>query len=405
MILKGNQRGGAKDLAVHLMKPENEHVDVHEIRGFSAETVSGALNEAYAMSRATKCRQFMYSLSANPPPDKQVGTDYFIDVIDRAEKELGLEGQPRAIVFHEKQGRRHAHCVWSRIIPDEMKAVHLPFPKKKLVNLTRDIFIERGWDMPRGLVDRSKRDPLQFNLAEYQQAKRLGKNPRDVKADFQNAWAISDSLSAFKNAMREKGYWLAKGDRRGFVALDHTMTPHAVSKWLGLKARAVREKLGKPDGLPSIEQTSKAIAQDMDRSLTRIQSDVKTKANLSLDKFEEKRLALVKQQQTQRALLKSKQNKRQSEEAIFRQSRFRRGMGGLWDKARGEHKRIQKQNMSEAYDRLVRDRHEMDAMIFEQIKQRQRIDIYKTRLQERAHKVERSLERDKAQYHIWRRDL
>jgi hypothetical protein len=26
-----------------------------------------------------------------------------------------LNGQPRVIVFHEKNGRRHAHCVWSRI--------------------------------------------------------------------------------------------------------------------------------------------------------------------------------------------------------------------------------------------------------------------------------------------------
>lgn len=29
MILNGNQRGGAKDLALHLMKEENEHVEVH----------------------------------------------------------------------------------------------------------------------------------------------------------------------------------------------------------------------------------------------------------------------------------------------------------------------------------------------------------------------------------------
>ncbi len=67
MILKGNQRGGAKDLALHLMKDENEHVELHDLRGFASDNLMAALNEAYAMSRATRCRQFLYSLSLNPP--------------------------------------------------------------------------------------------------------------------------------------------------------------------------------------------------------------------------------------------------------------------------------------------------------------------------------------------------
>ena len=38
MILKASQRGGSKQLALHLLKTEeNEHVHVHELRGFMAE--------------------------------------------------------------------------------------------------------------------------------------------------------------------------------------------------------------------------------------------------------------------------------------------------------------------------------------------------------------------------------
>jgi hypothetical protein len=40
VILKGNRRGGAKDLAVHLMKPENDHVELHELRGFVSRNLS-----------------------------------------------------------------------------------------------------------------------------------------------------------------------------------------------------------------------------------------------------------------------------------------------------------------------------------------------------------------------------
>lgn len=36
MILVGNQRGGARDLARHLLKDDNERVTVHDVRGFAS---------------------------------------------------------------------------------------------------------------------------------------------------------------------------------------------------------------------------------------------------------------------------------------------------------------------------------------------------------------------------------
>ena len=72
MILVGNQRGGANNLAHHLLSPENEHVRVHEISDFVADDLHGAFNEAHAISRGTRCQQFLYSLSLNPPEGKAV---------------------------------------------------------------------------------------------------------------------------------------------------------------------------------------------------------------------------------------------------------------------------------------------------------------------------------------------
>ncbi|MEQ9314408.1 MAG: hypothetical protein RLN72_01065, partial [Henriciella sp.] len=114
MILKGSQRGGGQALAVHLMRTdENEHVEVHELRGFAADDLPGAFKEAQAVSRATRCRQFLFSLSLNPPDTENVPVAVFEAAIDRVEEKVGLDGQPRVVVFHEKEGRRHAHCVWS----------------------------------------------------------------------------------------------------------------------------------------------------------------------------------------------------------------------------------------------------------------------------------------------------
>lgn len=63
------------------------------------------------------------------------------------------------VVFHEKHGRRHAHVVWSRINIEEMKAVQMSFDHERLKVLSRELFIEHGWKMPRGHVISEERDP------------------------------------------------------------------------------------------------------------------------------------------------------------------------------------------------------------------------------------------------------
>ncbi len=138
MILKASQRGCAAQLAAHLLKTdENEHVEIHELRGVMAEDLHGALHEMYAVSRGTKCTQFMFSVSLNPPEKEDVPVEYFEKALRDIEEKTGLHNQPRVVVFHEKESRRHCHAVWSRIDIDEMKAINLPYYKMKLQDISR----------------------------------------------------------------------------------------------------------------------------------------------------------------------------------------------------------------------------------------------------------------------------
>jgi F420-0:gamma-glutamyl ligase len=52
-------------------------------------------------------------------------------------------------------------------------------------------------------------------LAQWQQAKRIGKDPKQIKAVFQECWSASDTQGYFANALKEQGYVIARGDRRG----------------------------------------------------------------------------------------------------------------------------------------------------------------------------------------------
>ncbi|MEQ8399675.1 MAG: relaxase [Roseitalea porphyridii] len=143
MILKGSQRGGAADLAAHLLNDrENDHVTVVDLRGFVARDLHGAFAEAHAISKGTKCDQFLFSLSLSPPKRAEASERDLMAAVERAEATLGLTGQPRAVVLHEKNGRRHAHAVWSRIDAGSMTAINLPHFKNRLTGLARDLYLD-----------------------------------------------------------------------------------------------------------------------------------------------------------------------------------------------------------------------------------------------------------------------
>ncbi len=260
MILNGNQRGGAKDLALHLMKAENEVVEIHELRGFLSRDLMGALNEIYAISRGTKCKQFMYSLSLNPPKDETVSVAEFEKAIEQAEQRLGLQGQARAVVFHEKDGRRHAHVVWSRIDLGTMTARQMSYDHDRLTELSHELFRQHGWDIPKGLKKRGDRDPKNYTYAEHQQAKRVGRNAGQIKADIQSAWEASDTKIAFEHALEEKGYFLARGDRGRFVLVDVHGEVYPLRQQVELRVKEFRAKLGDEADLPSVSDILDRLA-------------------------------------------------------------------------------------------------------------------------------------------------
>lgn len=371
MILVASQRGGARDLGIHLLKPENEHVTVHEISGFVADDVPGALKEVQAIAKGTRCKQYLFSCSLNPPPGEKVSTEAFEGAITRLAERLGLENQPRAVVFHEKEGRRHCHAVFSRIDTDQMKAVQLPFFKRKLMELSRELYIENGWKMPPGMVTSQERDLRNFSLAEWQQAKRAKKDVREIKAALQDSWAISDSKAAFAAALDERGYKLARGDRRGFVAVDHKGEVYAIAKWVGLRTSAVKARLGDDSDLPSVADRNREFASQIADRLSALKQEECDGFASQRAAFETERLRLVARQKAERLSLTQMQNIRWQQEASARQARYTRGLRGVVDRLSGRHRRIAESNHTRTYLARLRDRKEADNLIFKHVEERQ----------------------------------
>lgn len=363
MILVGSQRGGAGNLARHLLNgKDNDHVTVQELRGFAACDLHGAFEEAHAVSLGTNCKQFLFSLSFNPPKDAAVDIDALIRAADSAEEKLGLSGQPRAVVIHEKNVRRHAHVVWSRIDAQDMKAVNLPHFKNRLNSLSKDLFLEHGWQLPDGYKENGWKNPLNFTLAEWQQAKRLDLDPREIKQVFHQAWERSDSQQSFKAALEESGFFLARGDRRGFVALDIHGEAYSVSRMAGVKTKDLNARLGSPDKLPGVNEAKADIHRRISSGLRNHLKTSRAQQQQALRPLAEQRQKLVTTHRHERKLLERGQEQRWNAETQARQQRLRTGLMGVVDFFTGRAAAMRRQNEQEAFKCFLRDRAQRETL-------------------------------------------
>ena len=381
MILKASQRRGTQELAKHLLNgDENDHITVHEIRGFVADDLSGALQEIEAISRGTQCTQFMFSLSLSPPEYADVPIEDFESAIADVEKKLGLVDQPRIIVFHEKNGRRHCHCVWSRLKWSEhtqrMIAIRMSHFKLKLMEVSRFLFLKYGWKLPKGMQRASDRSPWQLTRHEYRQAMRFSQDPQALKALLKSAWEQSDSKETFAHALQERGFLLARGDRRGFVALDITGGIYSLTRWLDIGTRDLKARLGKPEALPAIRQAEEFLSARMSENLTDYIADAKQRAKEIRKPLVREIRAMVAVQRKERQALIEKQQARWIEETRIRVARLPRGFRGIWHKATGAYKKVRARNEAETRTALDRDRQELHDLVRAHLLERQ--DLQKT---------------------------
>ncbi|CAH1652227.1 MULTISPECIES: relaxase/mobilization nuclease domain-containing protein [unclassified Chelatococcus] len=270
MIPKASQRGGGKDLATHLLNAfDNELVEVAEVSGAIAPDLHGAFAEWEAIATGlTKCRNYLYSLSVNPDLGQgQLSRAQYMDYVDRVEKALGLSGQPRAIVYHIKDGREHCHVVWSRIDYQTEKAVHLAFDREKLMMVTRQFAREHGLLLPEGYgLGRFDERRQKVSLYERAQERATGLSKEERQLLVTQAWRQSDSPKAFVRALEDLGYVLATGNRP-YVLVDIYGGINALPKLIDDRSvrtkdiRAFLEREFPPESLPTVDEAKALVAQ------------------------------------------------------------------------------------------------------------------------------------------------
>lgn len=272
MILKGNARADGDDLASHLMNAyDNDLTELADLRGTVAKDLHGAFAEFEALALGTRCQKSLYSLSINP--SVPMTKEQYRTAVEKIEEGLGLTGLPRAVVFHIKDGREHCHVVWSRIDAAKMRAAQLSHDRMKLRTLARDLGREFGHELPEGLAtdrggQRFEQGKLSVTFADMAQADRSGISPDSRRAAITAAFRGSDTGKAFIEGLKERGYVLARGDKRGFVVVDSAGHVHSLARQVtGAKTRDIRAKLAplQPEDLPPVAEVKKEIEQAQER--------------------------------------------------------------------------------------------------------------------------------------------
>lgn len=131
-------------------------------------------------------------------------------------------------------------------------------------------------------------------------------------------WAVSDSQKAFESALEQRGYYLAKGGWRGFVTVDWRGEVYSLSRWLDVKTRALKERLGDPAQLPTVADT---IAKTDKRLVERMQSftaEIRRNSHARMESLLEQKSRMKTRYRDERQILADTQKQRWRQESADR---------------------------------------------------------------------------------------
>lgn len=247
MVINGKSGCSGAYWAKHLLRTEtNERVEIVEMRGLYAEDLSEAFREMRMLAATTKARDYFYQANLNPREDEHLTPEQWEQSIDLLEHNLHLDNHPRFIVEHVKRGedgqlRTHRHVIWSRVDMDSNTVV--PDNNNYYAHVQTARELEQMFDLaPVVMPPPPERD--RFKEWETFRAQESGISPAEMKAEITALWQQSDGGRAFQAAIEEKGYLLAKGDRRDFVLIDPASDVHSLARRIdGAKAADIRAKM------------------------------------------------------------------------------------------------------------------------------------------------------------------
>lgn len=228
MVIKGRSRSNGAQLAEYLLQSkENDRAYVLDIRGTAQpHNLKKSLLEMSLSSDLTKRGKLgLYHAQVNPAigEDQPMTPEDWLKAADILERHLGLEGQKRAIVLHEKKGRLHGHIVWEKYDHETGRLRSDSHNYKKHDKARAEIEHELGHEHT---PQKSDREPTN-------------------KERLTRLWQEHPDGENFIEAAQKLGYQVAQGNaRRPFRVITPDGQSLDLARQLdGIKTKEVRDRL------------------------------------------------------------------------------------------------------------------------------------------------------------------
>jgi hypothetical protein len=274
MIVKGNLHADGQKLAAYLITGKmGERAELVELRGFASSDIRAAFIGVHMHAATTQCVKPFFHSYIRLPENEELFREQWKHVADRIEKQLGFEGQGRAIAFHHQPGgNTHMHITWSRIDLEQRRARDPGLYKNKLKEISRQLECELG--LTRISSERSAGSRTRApGRKEFEQARRLGTDVAGIREAIRACWDSAENGRSFVTVLATHGLVLARGERRDFVVVDHAGGLHALSKRItGATAAEIRTRLADldPATLPTASQPKAEQAENPERDDTHL---------------------------------------------------------------------------------------------------------------------------------------
>jgi hypothetical protein len=256
MIVKGSSRGGASQLGPYLLSTaKNERAVLLELKS-PVNDLTQSLEDWQTLADGTQQgKKGLYHAQIAPHGRYEMTLEQWMRCVDLLEQALGLTGQPRAVVLHEKDGKEHLHVVWQRTDLETMKFISDSQNYAAHERVSQILEQEFGHEPVPGKHAKREQKPVD----EQTRARDL-----QMKETVTRLYQQSDSAQAFKTALEEEGYILAKGDRRPHIVVDADGKEHSLYRCLpDLTPKEIRAFMAPIDRntLPTAEE-AKALQSE-----------------------------------------------------------------------------------------------------------------------------------------------
>jgi hypothetical protein len=227
------------------------------------------------MGKATRGEKVLYHAQINPNPGEPMWEGDWIRSADILAEKLGMEGQPRVIVYHLKEGylegaREHAHVVFQRADVEKGRLISDSHNYRKHEAASRQIERELGHE-PVPTVDRgtsytqeearkARQLPAPTELVRREGSARVtyvpdgqygpyrsgrGANPKEVRAFVTTAYQRARGPEEFRDYLWAAKLQIAIGERRAYSLIDEFGNDYTLARMVqGARTSDLKRFLG-----------------------------------------------------------------------------------------------------------------------------------------------------------------